>query len=126
MNVASDKIHKLVRYGVIVAYAVAVEWIAVRVGNPADPWWWLTEVAFFVWIVAPIAVPLLQPIRHWLLTGGVAAMAGCSLYVYERAMFGPDTNSTSALIFVFLPLYQWVVTAVLLVAAAIASRRKSR
>lgn len=126
MSPNPESVHKVLRLGVIAAYAAGVAWISVRTGSPADPWWWLTEIVFFAWIVAPITVPLLQPIRHWLLTGGVAAMAAYSLYSYEHDMFGPDTNSTSALIFVFLPLYQWVATAVLIVAASIASRRKAR
>ena len=118
--------HTVVRLGVIAAYAVAIEWISVRAGSPTELWWWLEGIPWLLWIIAPIAVPLLLRMRHWLLTGGVAVLAGYSLYVYEQSMFGPDTSSTSGLVFVFLPLYQWTVTAVLIVAAAIASRRKAQ
>ena len=126
MNAAPDRIHKAVRLGVLALYVVGVEWIAVRAGSPADPWWWALEIPFSLWIVAPVAVPLLLRLRHWLLTGGVAAMAAYSLHIYERDMFGPGARSTSALIFVFLPLYQWLGTAVLIVVAALLSRRTSQ
>ena len=126
MNIAPDKIHKLARLGVIAAYIVAIEWISVRTGSPADSWWWLNDIPFFLWIVAPVAVPLLLPVRHWLLTAGVTALAVCGVYLYEDAMFGPDTRSTSALVFVFLPLYQWVGTAILIVLASVMSRRKAQ
>src|SRR6185295_11425058 len=59
MNATPDKIHKVIQLGVIAAYAAAVEWIAFRAGKPADPWWWTVNIPFSLWIVAPIAVPLL-------------------------------------------------------------------
>jgi hypothetical protein len=126
MNATPDKVHKIVQWGVLAAYLAAVEWISVRTGNPTDPWWWLGEIPFALWIMAPIAVPLLLRFRHWLLTGGVAAMAGYGIYVYDRDMFGSGARSTSALIFIFLPIYQWVGTAVLIVIASAMSRRTSQ
>ena len=126
MNVVPERIHRAARLGVIAAYAAAVEWIAFRAGNPADPWWWTVNIPFSLWIVAPIAVPLLLRIRHWLLTGGIAAMAAYGIYIYENSMFGRGARSTSALIFIFLPIYQWVGTAVLIVIASVMSRRTSQ
>ena len=126
MKPISDKIHMAVRLGVIAAYAVAVEWISIRTGNPTELWWWLGEIPWSLWIIAPIAVPLLQRFRHWLLTGGVTAMAAYGIYVYEDSMFGPGARSTSALIFIFFPIYQWVGTAVLIVVTAVMSRRKAQ
>jgi len=58
-----------------------------------------------------------------LLTGGVALIAAHGVYVYGDSMFGPDRSSTSALIFIFLPIYQWVGTAILIVLASVATRR---
>ena len=126
MSATPDSVHKIARWSVIAAYAAAVEWIGVRVGNPTDLWWWLDDIPFSLWIIAPIAVPLLLRIRHWLLTGGATAMAVYGVYIYEDAMFGPGGRSTSALIFVFLPIYQWIGTAILIVAAAALNRRAMR
>ena len=126
MTANPDKLHRAVRLSVIAAYAVAVEWIAVRAGNPTELWWWLQEIPFLLWIVAPIAVPLLLRIRSWVLTGGLVLMAAYSVYVYEHDMFGPGARSTSALIFVFLPIYQWVAAAVLIVVASALSRKASQ
>jgi len=124
MSIAPVEAHTVVRWCVIVAYAAAVAWIAVRAGSPTDLRWWIQAIPFFLWIVAPVAVPLLVPFRHWLLTGGVALMAAYGVYIYERDMFGPGARSTSALIFVWLPIYQWIGTAVLIVIASALSRRK--
>jgi hypothetical protein len=126
MNAAPDRIHKLVRLSVIAAYAAAVQWIGAKAGSPTDPIWWLADIPFSLWIVAPIAVPLLLWIRHWLLTGGVTAIAAYSVYIYEDSMFGPGARSTSAIIFVFMPLYQWIGAAILIVIAAAMTRRKAR
>ena len=125
MTLVSEKAHKGIRLGILAAYALALEWIAIRAGEPTELWWWLGEIPFFLWMVAPVALPLLIRIRSWLLTAGVSLMAIYSIYVYERAMFGPDARSTSALIFVFLPIYQWVATAILIVVAAMISRKTS-
>ncbi len=40
-------------------------------------------------------------------------IAAHGLYTYELDMFGPGARSTSALIFIFLPFYQWLAVAVL-------------
>jgi len=125
VNRAPDKLHRIVRWSVLAAYVAGVGSIVFRAGNPTESFWRLSALPFSLWMIAPIAVPLLLRIRHWLLTGGVAAMAVYGLYVYERDMFGPDVRSTSGLILIFLPIYQWVGTAVLIVVAAVMSRRKS-
>ena len=44
-------------------------------------------------------------------------MAGYSFYVYLRDMFGPGARSTSGLIFIFLPTYQWLAVFVLIALA---------
>ena len=119
-----ERTHRIVRFGVIATYVAAVEWIAFRAGEPTNLWWWLVDIPFSLWIVAPIALPLLLRIRHWLPTAGVAAMAAYGIYIYESAMFGPGARSTSALIFIFLPMYQWLGTALLITLAAILGRRQ--
>ena len=126
MTTAAHRIHGIVRLGIVAIYAVAIGSISIRAGNPDQLWWWLLEIPFFLWIVAPVAMPLLLRLKSWLLTGGVAVMAAYSIYVYDRDMFGPGARSTSALIFIFLPIYQWIGTAILIVIAAIVQRRMAR
>jgi hypothetical protein len=110
---------------VAIIYAIWIETIAVRAGNSSELRWWLSEIPFFLWIVAPIAAAYLVRWDSWLYTIGLAAIATYSLYIYERDMFGPGARSTSALIFVFLPLYQWAAVA-MLVAVVWTIRRLAR
>ena len=117
--------HRIVRAAIIGVYAIWTQWIAVRAGEPGDLWWWVVGLFFFVWMVAPIAVPLLVWFRDWLVTIGIGLIAAHGVYAYERDMFGPGARSTSALIFVFLPIYQWAAVLLLLVVAG-ASRRLIR
>ena len=104
---------------ILAVYAIWVLGIAIRAGNPTELWWWLLEIPFFLWIVAPLALPLLF-FRSWFWTVTAALIAGYSIYIYERDMFDPGARSTSALIFIFLPIYQWaVVLALILVGGLI-------
>ena len=102
---------------VVILYAVGTGGIAIRAGEPTKLWWWLLEIPFFIWVVAPVAGPLLVPFKSWFLTVGVTAMAGYSFYVYLREMFGPGARSTSGLLFIFLPTYQWLAVFVLIALA---------
>ena len=102
---------------VVALYAVGTGGITIYVGEPTKLWWWLLEVPFFLWIVAPMAAPLLVPFKSWFLTVSVTAMAGYSFYVYLSAMFGPGARSTSALVFIFLPIYQLLGVFVLIALA---------
>jgi hypothetical protein len=47
------------RLSIAVFYGIAVEWIAVRAGNPTELWWWLLEIPIFQWKLAPVEVPQL-------------------------------------------------------------------
>ena len=125
MTAISDEVNRAVRLGTLATYSVGVWWIELRTGAPTDLWWWLLEIPFFLWTVAPIGVPLLLRMRSWVLTGGVALMAAYGLYVYDRDMFGPGARSTSALIFICLPLYQWVGTIVLVGITSVLNRKTS-
>lgn len=123
MTGASDNALKATRLCLLALYAIGVEWICIKSGDPADPWWWVIDVPFFLWIVAPVATPLLLRLNSWFLAAGAGAMAAHGLYVYATDMFGPGARSTSALIFIFLPLYQWVGAAVLIVSAFLLPRK---
>ncbi|WP_138104313.1 hypothetical protein [Parasphingorhabdus sp.] len=95
-------------------YAAAVISIFVRSGDPISVSWWVGTVPFFIWCVAPIFLPLIVVRRSWFVTVSVGAIAAYSLNVYVDSMFGPGLRSTSALIFAFLPIYQWIAVGLVL------------
>ena len=125
MTAGSDSSHKGIRLALLASYVIGIGWILIRSGDPVDPAWWMGAIPFLGWMLSPIAVPLLIRLRSWLLTGGVATMGAYSLYVYERDMFGSGVTSTSALIFIFLPAYLWLGTAILNFIAYMVRRRSS-
>lgn len=106
-------------------YVVVVLLIMIRAGSPDTIWWWAGAAAFLAWAAAPFAAAALLIRRQngrraaVLSTVLMALAAGYSLYVYERAMFGAGARSTSGLIFIFLPLYQWVLPLTVLIVGAI-------
>jgi hypothetical protein len=97
----------LIKLAIGIAYALAVFSIMIRAGDPNSFFWWLGMMPFFGWCLLPIGLALLYPTRFLPLVIIVAAIAAYSVFVYERDMFGPGVRSTSALIFIWLPVYQW-------------------
>jgi len=114
VNIARLSPQRLTALVIVAIYALWIEVIAMRAGDPGELWWWLLEIPFFLWIVAPIITAYLVGRDNWLFTIGLAAIAAYSLDIYERDMFGPGARSTSALIFIWLPIYQWVAVLILL------------
>ena len=103
----------LVSIFVLVAYSLSVGAVMIQAGeNPTSFSWWLGALPFLGWCIAPIAAPLV--FRSWIMTVGVAAVAGWGSYEYNIEMLGPGARSTSALAFIFLPIYQWMAIAVVL------------
>ncbi|MEE9434414.1 MAG: hypothetical protein V3V15_09270 [Sphingorhabdus sp.] len=98
---------------VLAGYAIAILEIFVAAGVPGENEAWLWALLFFLWCVAPIAFPLVVLRRSWLVTLIVALIAIYSIYEYTVGMRGPDTTSTSALILLSLPIYQWGVITLL-------------
>jgi hypothetical protein len=126
MTFLASKPPLFLRLGLIGLYFMAALWVAVRAGSPDSLWWWALSIPFLAWIVSPVAVPLLMRMNNWFLTAGVTVIAIHGVYEYERGMFGPDTNSTSAVMFVFLPAYQWAAAALLIFIAALVDRRAAK
>jgi hypothetical protein len=104
----------VVRLVISLAYSLAVGAVMINAGEPTALWWWFGFAGFYAWCLTPIILPLFYPFRSWLITIGVAAIAAYSSHVYIRDMFGPGARSTSGLIFLFLPVYQWIAVAGLL------------
>lgn len=116
----------------LATYAIAVFAIMFRAGSPDQFWWWLGMIPFLAWTVAPLATVVFIIRRQTeaasvvvsALLMGLAVVSG--IYIYLESMFGEDARSTSALIFLFLPLYQWAIPLLVLVVALIESALMSR
>lgn len=100
------------RFAIAAAYSLAVATVMIKAGEPTEFWWWFISIPFFLWCLAPVVLPLSHP--SWIVAFGVGVMAAFSSYVYVTDMFGPGARSTSALIFIFLPIYQWIAVGALL------------
>jgi hypothetical protein len=96
------------RLAVLVGYAGSIATLQMMVGEPRDPWWWFAFLPFFAWTIAPIGVPLAGRATGWFVTLGVGLIAAVSFYMYAVTMLGSDASSTAALVFIFMPLYQWI------------------
>ncbi|HEU5286020.1 MAG TPA: hypothetical protein VFU20_05860 [Sphingomicrobium sp.] len=99
---------------IVIAYGLAVLTTMLQAGEPNAFWWWLLFFPFYAWWLAPVGLPLFYPWPSWFITLPIGAMAAYSSHIYERDMFGPGARSTSALIFIFLPIYQWMAVGVLI------------
>ena len=109
----------------VVIYSAWVFSIDLRAGDPGELWWWGLWLPFFLWTIAPFVTAHVIRSDDWFFTLGLIGIAAYSLYVYERDMFGPGARSTSGLIFIFLPIDQWIALA-LLVGGAWAFRRLTK
>ncbi len=87
-------------------------------------------IPFLMWIMAPVAATFV--IVHRQSNAGLLAVS-CGLmsiavisgiYIYISDMFGEDVRSTSALVFIFLPIYQWVFPLLALGVAALGNLGK--
>lgn len=107
--------------------------LMIHSGDPSSSSWWLAAIPFALWIAGPAVVPYLLARKRRNQTvvitmlGFLTLSTLLSAVAYYQAMF-VSTSSTSALVFLFIPLYQWtaflVVTGIVFAATAFARRRK--
>jgi hypothetical protein len=110
--------------GAVVAIALLA--LMIHSGDPTSSSWWLAAIPFALWIVGPAIAPYLLAWRQRdrrvaiAMLGFLAVSTGASAVAYYDAMFVSE-SSTAALVFLFVPLYQWtaflIVAAITLVAA---------
>lgn len=83
-------------------------------GEPDKLWWWGMAIPFGAWIIGPAITPYLTARRR---ADRVSLIAMLSFFLpssvaagvmYFEAFFRSQ-SSTAALVFVFIPLYQWFV-----------------
>ncbi|WP_114521547.1 hypothetical protein [Altererythrobacter sp. ZODW24] len=98
---------------VLVLYVLANIVIALKSGEPTQIWWWLGEIFFLAWIISPIAFLCISKMAPTFFTVGAVIIGMWGIITYWQDMFGPGARSTSALILLFLPIYQWAAVGVL-------------
>ena len=104
---------------VTVVAASALVALLLYAGEPANLWWWAGALPLGLWIIAPTVAPYLlaaRQSRRWFSMVMLLSFAVSSVlcgWVYYDAFFR-SKSSTAALVFVFIPIYQWLALAVLL------------
>jgi hypothetical protein len=88
-------------------------------GEPSDPRWWTGGLPFALWVIGPAVAPCLianRKSRRWFSVTMLLYLAVSSMFsglAYYDAFFR-SKSSTAALVLVFIPLYQWLAFALLL------------
>lgn len=99
-------------------------------GEPSVLRWWMVGLPLALWVIGPAVAPCLvanRRSRPWLSITMLLYLAVSSIvsgFAYDDAFFR-SKSSTAALTLVFIPLYQWLALAPLLVVCAAIRRRRS-
>jgi len=89
------------------------------IGEPSHLRWWIGGLPFALWVIAPAVAPCLianHKSRRWFSITMFLYLAVSSIFsglAYYDAFFR-SKSSTAALTLVFIPLYQWLAIALLL------------
>lgn len=102
--------------------------LMLHLGDPASIDWWSTAIPLGLWVVGPAVLP--WGIARLRRRPGVAvamlsflvASSLISGIAYHDAFF-PSTSSTAGLVFIFVPLLQWVLLAIVAIIALMATSR---
>jgi len=106
----------LINFIIIALFGIGLFSIKLYSGQPERLSWWPLAILFFLWGLGPILVPFLIWKNNYIMSIIVGIIAAYSMYIYLTSIMGPETSSTSSLIFLFLPLWQWA--AVILISLA--------
>ena len=88
-------------------------------GEPSRSGWWIEALPFALWVMGPEVVPCLianRKSRLWFFITMFLYLAVSSIFsgfAYYDAFFR-SKSSTAALTLVFIPFYQWLALALLL------------
>lgn len=88
-------------------------------GEPGCPGWWIGALPFALWVIGPAVAPCLianHKSRQWFSITMFLYFAVSSIFsgfAYYDAFFR-SKSSTAALTLVFIPFYQWLAIALLL------------
>jgi hypothetical protein len=98
--------------------AIALGALILHAGEPGNPRWWIGALPFALWIIGPAIAPCLIATRkspHWFsitMLSYLVVSSTLSGFAYREAFF-ESQSSTAALAMVFIPLYQWLALAIL-------------
>jgi len=115
--------------GAVVAIALIA--LMIHSGDPTSSSWWLAAIPFALWIVGPAVAPYLVARRQRnrrvaiAMLGFLSISTLASAFAYHDAMF-VSASSTAALVFLFVPLYQWTALLIVGTITLIAVRWASR
>lgn len=93
--------------------------LVVYAGEPSRPGWWIGALPFGLWVIGPAVAPCLianHKSRPWFVITMLLYLAVSSIvsgFAYYDAFFR-SKSSTAALTLVFVPFYQWLGIAFLL------------
>lgn len=102
-----------------VTVALVLGALMLYAGEPNNLWWWAGALPFALWVVGPAVAPFWiarHKSRPWLSMIMFLYVIASSIFsglVYHDAFFR-SKSSTSALVMVFVPLYQWLALVLLL------------
>jgi hypothetical protein len=88
-------------------------------GEPSRPGWWIGALPFALWVIGPAVAPCLianHKSRPWFSIAMFLYLAVSSIvsgFAYYDAFF-LSKSSTAALTLVFIPFYQWLAIALLI------------
>jgi uncharacterized Tic20 family protein len=103
-----------------VATVLALVALMLYAGKPQALSWWAEASPLALWVIGPVAAPYLlaaRRSRRWFAIALLVYFAVSTLFsglAYLDAFFRPS-SSTAALVLVFVPIYQWLALALLLV-----------
>ena len=107
-------------------YGLAVLAMIVLSSPPDSVIMGMTQIAFLLAGSAPVALLCLTP-RHALGKGvGAVLIGGLGLWIYVETLFILPPDAQSALVFVFVPVWQAVAVAVWLIAVLAIIRIRQR
>lgn len=101
-------------------------WVLASMSSAALSW-------FYLWVAAPFVLPMVfavQAVRgrpiSWVMTitGTVSSVLGAVAYV--SVFVAPNTDAQAGLVFVAIPLYQWVLLAIALLIHFLVKRHTPR
>jgi hypothetical protein len=96
------------------AATAALAVVVVTAGEPDRPGWWTAGILFWLWMVSPVlaaskfAGERPSTARLAILWVFLVGFVGSSAWGYFNGLLN-QTSSTSSLIVIFLPLYQWAM-----------------
>ncbi|UVI39364.1 hypothetical protein [Qipengyuania spongiae] len=104
------------RIAILAVYALVVGFVMVSMGRPSEAGWFLMSIPFMLLALAPVALLCFGKRRATAKGVGaiVVAILGVAAYYHTAFIAAPDAQG--GLVFLFAPLYQFMLAFVWLLA----------